>query len=42
MYDWHGGYGHPDHIQVHRVGHRAADLAGTPTRFEVDVQPRRR
>ena len=25
-YDWHGGYGHPDHIQVHRVGHRAADL----------------
>ena len=24
-YDWHGGYGHPDHIQVHRVGHRAAD-----------------
>lgn len=26
-YDWHGGYGHPDHIQVHRVGHRAADLA---------------
>jgi LmbE family N-acetylglucosaminyl deacetylase len=26
-YDSHGGYGHPDHIQVHRVGHRAADLA---------------
>lgn len=26
-YDWHGGYGHPDHIQVHRVGHRAAHLA---------------
>ena len=34
LYDWHGGYGHPDHIQVHRVGHRAADLAGTPRRFE--------
>ncbi len=34
LYDWHGGYGHPDHIQVHRVGHRAADLAGTPKRFE--------
>src|SRR5262245_53409990 len=34
MYDWHGGYGHPDHVQVHRVGHRAADLAGTPRRFE--------
>jgi len=35
LYDWHGGYGHPDHIQVHRIGHRAADLAGTPKRFEV-------
>jgi LmbE family N-acetylglucosaminyl deacetylase len=34
LYDWHGGYGHPDHIQVHRVGHRAADLAGTRRRFE--------
>ena len=22
IYDWHGGYGHPDHIQVHRVGRR--------------------
>jgi LmbE family N-acetylglucosaminyl deacetylase len=29
-YDEHGGYGHPDHIQVHRVGMRAAELAGTP------------
>lgn len=28
VYDWHGGYGHPDHVQVHRVGHRAAELAG--------------
>jgi LmbE family N-acetylglucosaminyl deacetylase len=28
-YDWHGIYGHPDHVQVHRVGHRAAELAGT-------------
>ena len=27
-YDAHGGYGHPDHIQVHRVGRRAAELAG--------------
>ena len=25
-YDWHGGYGHPDHIMVHRVGHRAVDM----------------
>lgn len=29
-YDEHGGYGHPDHIQVHRVGLRAGELAGTP------------
>jgi LmbE family N-acetylglucosaminyl deacetylase len=28
VYDDHGNYGHPDHIQVHRVGVRAADLAG--------------
>ncbi|MET0143392.1 MAG: PIG-L family deacetylase [Ilumatobacteraceae bacterium] len=34
VYDFHGAYGHPDHVQVHRVGHRAADLAGTPRRFE--------
>ena len=25
-YDWHGGYGHPDHIMVHKVGHRAGEL----------------
>jgi LmbE family N-acetylglucosaminyl deacetylase len=30
IYDENGGYGHPDHIQVHRVGLRAAELAGTP------------
>ena len=30
IYDEHGGYGHPDHIQVHRVGMAAADLASTP------------
>jgi LmbE family N-acetylglucosaminyl deacetylase len=29
VYDDNGGYGHPDHIQVHRVGVRAAQLAGT-------------
>jgi LmbE family N-acetylglucosaminyl deacetylase len=28
IYDDHGQYGHPDHIQVHRVGKRAAELAG--------------
>lgn len=26
-YDWHGGYGHPDHVKVHRVTRRAAELA---------------
>lgn len=30
VYDDFGGYGHPDHIQVHRVGLRAAELARTP------------
>ncbi|CAN5510356.1 PIG-L family deacetylase [soil metagenome] len=30
IYDDNGGYGHPDHIQVHRVGKRAAELAGVP------------
>ncbi len=29
-YDEHGNYGHPDHIQVHVVGMRAADRADTP------------
>jgi len=26
IYDWHGNYGHPDHVQVHRVGCRAEQL----------------
>ena len=30
IYDEDGVYGHPDHIQVHRVGARAAELASTP------------
>jgi LmbE family N-acetylglucosaminyl deacetylase len=34
IYDDHGNYGHPDHVQVHRVGVRAAELAGTPRVFE--------
>ncbi|WP_328494181.1 N-acetyl-1-D-myo-inositol-2-amino-2-deoxy-alpha-D-glucopyranoside deacetylase [Streptomyces sp. NBC_00414] len=29
-YDPNGGYGHPDHIQAHRVAMRAADLAAEP------------
>jgi LmbE family N-acetylglucosaminyl deacetylase len=36
-YDWHGNYGHPDHVAVHRVGHRAAELAGTANVYEATV-----
>ena len=25
IYDWHGNYGHPDHVKVHRVGVAAAE-----------------
>jgi LmbE family N-acetylglucosaminyl deacetylase len=34
VYDENGTYGHPDHIQVHRVGVRAAELAGTRRVYE--------
>ncbi len=37
VYDSHGGYGHPDHIQVHRVGHAAANLAGVEWVYEVSM-----
>jgi len=33
VYDEHGGYGHPDHVQVHDVGVMAADLAATPVLY---------
>jgi LmbE family N-acetylglucosaminyl deacetylase len=36
-YDGNGAYGHPDHIQVHRVGIRAAEIAGTPHVFEATM-----
>ncbi len=36
-YDWHGNYGHPDHIKVHTVGHAAATLAHTPAVFEATM-----
>src|SRR5262249_46305649 len=36
-YDEHGGYGHPDHIQVHRVGMRAAELAGTQRVYQSTI-----
>jgi LmbE family N-acetylglucosaminyl deacetylase len=37
VYDERGVYGHPDHIQVHRVGIRAAELAGTPRVYESTI-----
>jgi LmbE family N-acetylglucosaminyl deacetylase len=37
IYDDHGGYGHPDHIQVHRVGMRAAELAGVSRVFQATM-----
>lgn len=37
VYDPAGGYGHPDHRQVHAVGYEAARLAGTPKVLESTV-----
>jgi LmbE family N-acetylglucosaminyl deacetylase len=37
VYDDRGAYGHPDHIQVHHVGRRAAALAGTPRVYAATV-----
>jgi LmbE family N-acetylglucosaminyl deacetylase len=37
IYDPHGLYGHPDHIQVHRVGRRAAELAAVSWVYEATV-----
>ncbi len=40
-YDPAGGYGHPDHIAVHFVGARAAELAGTPRVLQATVDRKR-
>ncbi len=37
IYDENGNYGHPDHIQVHRVGVRAAEIAGTARVYEATI-----
>lgn len=37
-YDGNGGYGHPDHIQAHRVAMRAHELAAE-ARFRPDLGP---
>jgi len=36
-YDAGGGYGHPDHVKVHVVGHRAAEIARTPCLYEATM-----
>ena len=36
-YDANGGYGHRDHVKVHHVGARAAELAGTPRVLQATV-----
>jgi LmbE family N-acetylglucosaminyl deacetylase len=36
-YERNGGYGHRDHVQVHHVGKRAAELAATPRVLEVTM-----
>ncbi len=40
-YDENGNYGHPDHVQVHRVGVAAAEQAGTPQVLEATVSRER-
>lgn len=37
VYDEDGIYGHPDHVQVHRVGRRAAEQAGVATVYDATV-----
>ncbi len=37
VYDEHGGYGHPDHIQVNRVGVAAGARAATPVVYEATI-----
>ena len=38
-YDDNGGYGHPDHIQAHRVAIGAFEAAGDPSRFPDAGEP---
>lgn len=37
VYDNIGGYGHPDHIQVHRVGTRAGELAAVGRVYQATI-----
>ncbi|GLW11040.1 GlcNAc-PI de-N-acetylase [Microtetraspora sp. NBRC 13810] len=41
-YDENGGYGHPDHIQAHRIAVAAAELTGIPDKLYYVAVPRAR
>jgi LmbE family N-acetylglucosaminyl deacetylase len=41
-YDEKGGYGHPDHIQAHRIAVAAAEATGIPSKFYYTAVPRAR
>ncbi|NBU06408.1 MAG: GlcNAc-PI de-N-acetylase [Acidimicrobiia bacterium] len=36
-YDWHGNYGHPDHVHVHKVARRVRELSRVDDFFEVTL-----
>lgn len=40
IYDDHGGYGHPDHIQAHRIAMAAAERSGVPDKLYYTAIPR--
>ena len=40
IYDWHGNYGHPDHIKVHQVGHRGRRAGRHADGLRGDDEPR--
>lgn len=39
-YDENGGYGHPDHIQAHRIAVAATELTGIPSKLYYTAVPR--
>ncbi|MEU9832356.1 PIG-L family deacetylase [Streptosporangium sp. NPDC048047] len=41
-YDENGGYGHPDHIQAHRITVAAAEASGVPAKLYYTAVPRER
>jgi LmbE family N-acetylglucosaminyl deacetylase len=41
-YDENGGYGHPDHIQAHRIAIAAAEATGIPAKLYYTAVPRER